>query len=561
VCFVLDSSLRSIRSSAVVSTALWLLISAGSTALPAASSFVRGDSNADQSIDVSDPVNTLGWLFLGGAELPCKDAADANNDERLDLSDAVFELAYLFLGGPEPPAPFPTCGPDPEGAALDCASFEGCGGASAPNIRDVLGNCGGVPSELPPNSLQAGPDLHKVTLDFPEAVCNDGSPGVFYVRPAAPGSPDDRWIFYLQGGGGCSSYEGCLERWCSLRTSYDASKMSSAFTPLTIAGNGIFLRTGSPEAPENRFEDANQVYLYYCSSDSWTGQASDSVLVNPDDPAMRYSLHFRGHTIIEAVLAALRDGGLTSDDGDVTMPALADATSVLFTGFSAGSGGVQRNGDWFAAKFDPERTRVALVLSASFHPRWELHPDPARAAELSAAEEQRNRVAWAMSYSPRVWNAFVDESCLAYYTGTGEEWRCGNLAFVAHNFITTPFFARMDLFDENLRRNLAESIGSSDEDFLLAMRETMLVLPGMRAGAIEGASMPRAPGSLGPLCGAHVSLTNNNPFFHVTTEDERGVPRTYHDSLAAWLGGQDVLVVDDPAAPTSVCGERQEEDE
>jgi hypothetical protein len=168
---------------------------------------------------------------------------------------------------------------------------------------------------------------------------------------------------------------------------------------------------------------------------------------------------------------------------------------------------------------------------------------------------------WQTTYSPAVWNGFADESCLEHYADTGEEWRCASSAFVAHNFITTPYFVRMDIFDGNSRRNLAEAIGSSDEDFLLAMRATLLALPDVRAAAIEGAAMPRAPGVLGPLCGTHVSLTNDSPFFAVTTDDASGTPRTYHDALAAWLNGQDVLVVDDPATRSSECGARQEEDE
>lgn len=551
------------RRGTTAPAAVLFLVTVISTTVFADSPFVRGDSNADRTVDVSDPVNTLGWLFLGGAELSCLDAADSNDDERLDLSDAAHALVYLFLGGPAPSAPFPGCGADPRGKALDCASFPGedCGGAPVPNLRAVLGNCGGIPATLPPNSLVAGNDLHRVTLDAAGAVCNDGSPAVFYVRAATPGAPDDRWVFYLQGGGGCSSYESCLERWCSLGTSYDASKMSSAFTPQSIAGTGIFLRTSDSGTPENRFADANQVYLYYCSSDSWSGRNSGAVLEHPEDPEQRFSIHFQGHTILAAVLASLRDGGLTSDDGAETMPALGEATLVLFTGFSAGASGVQRNGDWFASQFDSERTQVALVLSAAFQPRWELHPDPARGAELLAASDLLHQVAWSTTQSPAVWDSFVDESCLASLAGTGEEWRCADNAFVAHNFITTPYFVRMDLFDGNARRNVSESIGASDEDFLLAMRETLLALPEMRATAVEGASMRRAPGSLGPLCGAHVSLTNNTPFFVVTTADQAGRPRNYNDALAAWLGGQEVLVVDDPEMRTSECGGSVREDE
>jgi ELWxxDGT repeat protein len=85
--------------------------------------FLRADSNADATVDISDPVRTLERLFLDGSAPACRAASDANADGLLDISDAVYTLAYLFLGGAAPSAPFPGCGPgglpaDP----LDCAS-------------------------------------------------------------------------------------------------------------------------------------------------------------------------------------------------------------------------------------------------------------------------------------------------------------------------------------------------------------------------------------------------------------------------------------------------------
>lgn len=88
--------------------------------------FIRGDSNADAKVDISDAVSTLNVLFLGAGALDCRDAADSNDDGRVDISDAVYALVYLFLGGEPPPAPSPSCGEDPSGDALDCAEFPPC---------------------------------------------------------------------------------------------------------------------------------------------------------------------------------------------------------------------------------------------------------------------------------------------------------------------------------------------------------------------------------------------------------------------------------------------------
>jgi hypothetical protein len=92
----------------------------------AQSSFVRGDCNVDQNIDISDPVFLLGVLFSGATPSSCADACDGNDDGNLDIADAVFGLSFLFSGGAAPAAPYPTCGLDPTSDATPCASYPGC---------------------------------------------------------------------------------------------------------------------------------------------------------------------------------------------------------------------------------------------------------------------------------------------------------------------------------------------------------------------------------------------------------------------------------------------------
>src|SRR5687767_10589178 len=77
------------------------------------SSFRRGDSNTDGALNVSEPIHALSFLFLGGPQPPCLDAADANDDGVLSVSDGPWSLSFLFLDGPPPPAPFQDCGADP----------------------------------------------------------------------------------------------------------------------------------------------------------------------------------------------------------------------------------------------------------------------------------------------------------------------------------------------------------------------------------------------------------------------------------------------------------------
>jgi hypothetical protein len=93
--------------------------------------FIRGDANADADppdkiVDLSDPIFILNYLFQGGPEPPCREAADADADGELNLTDGVYLLNYLFKAGPAPPHPFPGCGTPGPGA--DCRSYPPCEG-------------------------------------------------------------------------------------------------------------------------------------------------------------------------------------------------------------------------------------------------------------------------------------------------------------------------------------------------------------------------------------------------------------------------------------------------
>ncbi len=75
--------------------------------------FKRADADGNGSIDLTDPIALLAYLFLGGENPSCPDAADADDSGTLDLTDAVVSLSWQFLGGPAPPEPGPMiCGPD-----------------------------------------------------------------------------------------------------------------------------------------------------------------------------------------------------------------------------------------------------------------------------------------------------------------------------------------------------------------------------------------------------------------------------------------------------------------
>jgi hypothetical protein len=86
--------------------------------------FRRGDSDVNGRVELTDAIVTLIFLFQGGVELRCPDAADADDNGVLEITDAIFTLGFLFFGSafPPPPGPFDP-GPDPTEDDLACPDY------------------------------------------------------------------------------------------------------------------------------------------------------------------------------------------------------------------------------------------------------------------------------------------------------------------------------------------------------------------------------------------------------------------------------------------------------
>jgi len=81
--------------------------------------FLRGDASGDGTINISDPILILRFLF-SLRTLDCLDAADVDDGGMVNIADPVRLLAYLFASGPPPSPPFPDPGPDPTPDNLWC---------------------------------------------------------------------------------------------------------------------------------------------------------------------------------------------------------------------------------------------------------------------------------------------------------------------------------------------------------------------------------------------------------------------------------------------------------
>ena len=89
---------------------------------------MRGDANSDGSINLTDGVVPLLYLFSGGAEPACLDATDTNDTGTVEITDAIIIFSWLFSGGAAPAEPSPlrpgysaeNCSEDPTDDGIGC---------------------------------------------------------------------------------------------------------------------------------------------------------------------------------------------------------------------------------------------------------------------------------------------------------------------------------------------------------------------------------------------------------------------------------------------------------
>jgi hypothetical protein len=396
-------------------------------------------------------------------------------------------------------------------------------GGSTARIGEVL-DC----TPNPGAGVTPGADLVKVTLEDPQAICNDGSQAVAFVRRAAPGH-EAHWVFHLQGGGSCGRHEDCGARWCSRN-----EKMTSTATPDGMVGKGLMRRES-----DNELGNANQVFLYYCSSDNWAGSKIDSILTA--DGQEPYRVDFAGFHIVEAVMDAV-EAGITSDDGSQSLPPFEGEGWALFTGTSAGCAGVAHNADRFAERAAGRGLTPWIVCDANAGPVPDALPDGEAKETYVATRKERFEATTASANLQR------DASCVAMQDI--DPWLCDLPGYVLGNHVVdAPLFLRMDLGDGTISEEYLAS-GFSLTEFAEGVRTGLVA-----AAASEGLETPpRAIGVYGPGCGQHVGLTNDE-WFDEATVREGGPDLTLHDGIVAWMAGEPLRVLDTVPPSTSVCGE------
>ena len=160
-----------------------------------------------------------------------------------------------------------------------------------------------------------------------QAVCSDGSSPVFYFQPGQ-GAARQKWIIFLQGGGGCVTDAACTSRWNDQHNLVTASGR-----PARVEFNGI-LSSDTGDNPD--FHDFSRVLVHYCSSDAYAGDGQRGIGGR--------TFQFRGHRIVDAVLDDLMDKSVVGSS------TLREATDVIVAGSSAGGFGVHNNVDHVAER-------------------------------------------------------------------------------------------------------------------------------------------------------------------------------------------------------------------
>ncbi|KAL9969046.1 hypothetical protein ACROYT_G021210 [Oculina patagonica] len=256
--------------------------------------------------------------------------------------------------------------------------------------------------------------MNRHYLQDRNVTCNDGTSAGYYLRKAR-GSK--RWIVYLEGGEFCDSAASCDERYKNMK-----ELMSSRHWSKTKEGNGI-LSTDPSENPS--WWNANHVYIPYCSSDAWSGNASRW------ETGERFS--FLGTRILEKVIKELMFKGLYH------------AKHLLLAGSSAGGIGVILNLDRLARRLHMAGLKVQVRGLADSG--WYLDIPACHGGKMNCQPAQEtNMIKQGMAY----WRGVVPDDCAR--RNPAEKWRC----YFAENVYRTdskspqhsPLFVFQWLYDQ-----------------------------------------------------------------------------------------------------------------
>jgi hypothetical protein len=432
----------------------------------------------------------------------------------------------------------------PASALPDCSNASlGTYGTQFEEIPPGVASCGPGFDDVG-NSTGPGSDLYRVTLHGALEVCNDGSPAVFYIRPANPGGGHENdWLMWLEGGGGCGDPETCRERWCGIgsQSGHGAAKMSSRWAYPVIRGDGIFSQTEAA----NRFRDFNMVVALYCSSDNYVGTHTIDVEPGPSNPEGT-RIAFHGHYILDAILEKIRTG-VTSDDGTATLLPIDENARLLFTGTSGGGEGAIHNVDYVAAF-------AATIPVASFKAVIDARVGPGVDDTTLLTPTQKEtfltRVAGFGSFRSDV----LDASCREHHQA-GDLRYCKDSTHVLLHHVAGPLFIRQDLADPVVGPGLfAPSMAAFTTATRTLLETQFLQRPTVVLAEEAALATEPVPVIFAPLCGTHVGLESST-FYDDELELAPDPPTDFNTNLGDWFDGSTpASLIDDVGGAVTNCG-------
>lgn len=164
------------------------------------------------------------------------------------------------------------------------------------------------------------------------------------------GTSTGRWVIYFEGGGGCSNFSNCNQRYLDHPEQMSAPDLTS-----TIVGEDLL----SDDPSKNPlFHDYSHVLVPYCSSDAWLGnrtiprfESGKGFVFNNSDLENSNNFVYTGQAILRAVMEDLGEMGLEN------------ASDVVLVGSSAGGIGLLNSLEWINDRVPVNSSRVILDSS------------------------------------------------------------------------------------------------------------------------------------------------------------------------------------------------------
>lgn len=238
--------------------------------------------------------------------------------------------------------------------------------------------------------------LQKYYVSNEEAMCNDGSPSIYYMRR----TNTTKWLIYVEGG--------VLYCWdketCDTRQATMPELMTSTMAEETKEPTGLM----SDDCDLNPdWCDANIGYIFYCSSDYFSGTVTEE-----DSEA---GVHFLGWTILQSAIDDLLAAGM------------ADATQILYSGKGGGAVAVLFTVDRIVAQIEDGLNGQECDIRSLSDTGWISAHDPFNEPNCESGDALTCNIAGGVQRGVDAWQPEYPTAC----GEAGYTWECffGNWSF------------------------------------------------------------------------------------------------------------------------------------